>query len=102
LIFPVVDYALFQETIDAAYEVGDSMSSLKQTTAKVCVLAFLSMVGLFYSRLSFLPPVDWDACYHTAHSSLSSILDEATVENLQTALMLVSFYRWYSYLAGHY
>ncbi|KAH8656320.1 hypothetical protein BGZ61DRAFT_500281 [Ilyonectria robusta] len=88
LAFPVIDYTLFQETIAAAYEASDTLSSLKHTTAKVCVLAFLSMVGLFHGKLSFLPPMDWDACYNATHSFLPHILDEATMENLQTILML--------------
>ncbi|EWZ86480.1 hypothetical protein BFJ63_vAg8790 [Fusarium oxysporum f. sp. narcissi] len=89
LVFPVVDYTLFQETIAAAYEASDALSSPKQTAAKVCVLAFISMVGvLFHGRLSFLPAMDWDACYHAARSFLPNMLDEATLENLQTVLML--------------
>ncbi|EGU75772.1 hypothetical protein FOXB_13684 [Fusarium oxysporum f. sp. conglutinans Fo5176] len=89
LVFPVVDYTLFQETIAAAYEASDALSSPKQTAAKVCVLAFISMVGvLFHGKLSFLPAMDWDACYHAARSFLPNMLDEATLENLQTVLML--------------
>lgn len=90
LIYPVIDYVLFQESIAVAYEPWEKMPSLKQTTAKACVLAFLSMMGIFHGRLSFLPPVDWDACATLAHSFLSQILDEASVEGLQTASMLVS------------
>lgn len=91
LAFPVIDFILFQETIAAAYEASDTLPSLRQTSAKACILAFLSMVGvLFHGKLSFLPPMDWDACYNAARSFLADILDEVTVENLQTALMLVS------------
>ncbi|KAK2685239.1 hypothetical protein QWA68_015961 [Fusarium oxysporum] len=88
LAFPVVDYTLFQETVATAYEVSDMLPSPKQFTAKIGVLAFLSMVGVFHDKLSFLPPMDWDAYYDAARSFLPHILDEATVENLQTALML--------------
>lgn len=91
LAFPVIDFILFQETIAVAYEASDTLSPPKQTSAKACILAFLSMVGvLFHGKLSFLPSMDWDACYNAARSFLPDILDEVTVENLQTALMLVS------------
>ncbi|KAG5654927.1 hypothetical protein KAF25_010972 [Fusarium avenaceum] len=98
LAFPVIDFTLFQETITAAYEARDTVSSPKQTSAKACILAFISMVGvLFHGKLSFLPSMDWDACYNAARSFLPDILDEVTVENLQTALMLYIRQRYFGH-----
>lgn len=93
MAFPVIDFTLFQENIAAAYAASDTLSSPKQTAAKVCILAFISMVGvLFHGKLSFLPPMDWDACYNAARSFLPHVVDGVTVESLQTALMLVSLH----------
>lgn len=90
LIFPVIDYALFEESIAVTYESTDKIPSPSHTTSKACVLAFLSMMGLFHGELSFLPPVDWDVCCDMARSLLAHVLDEVSLETLQTALMLVN------------
>ncbi|KAH6950316.1 fungal-specific transcription factor domain-containing protein [Ilyonectria sp. MPI-CAGE-AT-0026] len=88
LIFPVIDYALFQESIAVTYESTDEIPPQRHTTATACVLAFLSMMALFHGELSFLPPVDWDACCDMVQSLLVHTFDEVSLETLQTTLML--------------
>lgn len=102
LIFPVIDYALFEESIAVTYECTDEIPLPSHTISKACVLAFLSMMGLFHSELLFLPPVDWDTCCDMARSLLAHMFDEVSLETLQTALMLVNLGGRILFLALHY
>ncbi|KAF9774292.1 hypothetical protein IL306_007727, partial [Fusarium sp. DS 682] len=89
LVFPVVDKVLFRDTIELAYQphTGDT-PSLEHLSAKVGVLAFVSMIPLFHRASVELPHVDTDLCSTKARYLLTDVLEVASVNNLQVVFML--------------
>jgi hypothetical protein len=90
LVFPVVERVLFKDTIELAYQphTGDA-PSLEHLSAKVGVLAFVSMIVLFQDSSVDMPYVDTDLCATKARYLLTDVLEIASVNNLQIVFMLV-------------
>ncbi|KAH6988259.1 hypothetical protein BKA56DRAFT_578558 [Ilyonectria sp. MPI-CAGE-AT-0026] len=88
LAFPVIDRVLFEESIRLAYEPCNGPSSLERTSARGCVLAFLSIICLFQTKPRTLPAVDTDACVMKVYHLLSDIIEDASLLSLQTVFML--------------
>lgn len=90
LMFPVLDRLLFEETVILAYEPCHKPSCLAHTTsAKACVLSFLSISYLFKGRTENLPNVESDKCAAKANHLLSDVFERSSIETLQTIFMLV-------------
>ncbi|KAH7191523.1 fungal-specific transcription factor domain-containing protein [Fusarium oxysporum] len=89
LVFPIVDRILFKDTIELAYQphTGET-TSLEQLSAKVCVLAFASIMSLFQGSLAQLPYIDTDLCATKARYLLTDVLEVASITNLQVTFML--------------
>ncbi|EXA32071.1 hypothetical protein FOVG_16647 [Fusarium oxysporum f. sp. pisi HDV247] len=89
LVFPLVDRILFKDTIDLAYQPhGGESPSLEQVSAKVCVLAFASIIKLFQGPLAEMPYVDTDLCATKTRYLLTNVLEGASIANLQATFML--------------
>lgn len=88
LVFPVVDPVLFQHTLDVAYAEHAGPPSFQVTSAKTCVLAFLSMVALIYKELDISKPLDGHALAQTAKNLRPQVLYDTSIEGLQAILML--------------
>ncbi|KAH6949360.1 hypothetical protein BKA56DRAFT_463753, partial [Ilyonectria sp. MPI-CAGE-AT-0026] len=88
LMFPVLDRLLFEETVILAYEPCHNPSCLAHTSAKACVLSFLSISYLFKGRTENLPNVDSDKCAAKANHLLSDVFEHSSIETLQTVFML--------------
>lgn len=80
LIYPVIDAALVEETLTAAYT--------ESRSAQVCLLAFMALC----SRLkgSQVQLDDSDVYIRASYSFLPELLSQSTLESLQTVIMLVS------------
>ncbi|KAF5575495.1 transcriptional regulatory [Fusarium pseudocircinatum] len=78
LLYPIIDVALVEETLAAAYTESQS--------AQVCFLAFMALC----SRLkgSLLQLDDSDVYIRASHSYLPQLLSQSTLESLQTIIML--------------
>lgn len=88
--FPVLDQVLFESTIDTAYEYVDGiLPSPTHISARACVFAALSI-----TRRLVRPYCDLDinvnAYAAKAHSLLMHVLEDTSLTNLQTVLILVS------------
>ncbi|KAH6973262.1 hypothetical protein EDB80DRAFT_880059 [Ilyonectria destructans] len=88
LMFPVLDRLLFEETVILAYEPCHNPSCLAHTSAKACVLSFLSISYLFKGRTENLPNVESDKCAAKANHLLSDVFEHSSIETLQTVFML--------------
>ncbi|CVK87686.1 uncharacterized protein FMAN_05412 [Fusarium mangiferae] len=78
LLYPVIDAALVEDTLEAAYAGSKS--------AQVCLLAFIALCSrLKGSRVQL---DDSDVYIRASHSYLPDILGQSTVESLQTVIML--------------
>ncbi|KAJ3541172.1 hypothetical protein NM208_g4732 [Fusarium decemcellulare] len=86
-IFPLVDPILFKETIGCAYGALAESSLANNLSAKACVFAFLSIRRLFTPH--DLNNRDTAASYaRHAHSLLFGLMENASLVNLQTMIML--------------
>lgn len=90
LSFPVIDFVLFQETIELAYEQSDGSPSLESVTAKACVFAFFAVVSLFQGEWNSTPEIDGEACAGAAQRLVAVILQGTNITALETVFMLVS------------
>lgn len=91
-VFPVVDLESFNATIELAYD----KISPGSTAARACVFSFLSVMPLFEATLGGIP-VDSDACASEAFRLMfPTLMLEASIIGLQTALMQVCAPAWYS------
>lgn len=91
LTFPVLDRALFQETLQVAYENPDEVPSTpSHVMARACVLAALSVTCRFEKSPRDPPAVDGDACAAKARSLLRHVDGHETVVGIETVLILVS------------
>lgn len=90
LVFPLVDPVLFEDTITKAFEPCDGTPSMDRTSARACVLAFLSAMHVLQAHAGALPSIDGDMCAAKVFHALSDVLQDVSIVTLQTILMLVS------------
>ncbi|GKZ37771.1 hypothetical protein AbraIFM66950_009529, partial [Aspergillus brasiliensis] len=86
LVFPVVSRSLFGKTLDLAYR---PIPSLGSASAKSCVYSFLALVSLFGFDDASHDGMDSRSCALAAHSFMSSVMEETTIDGLQSLIMLV-------------
>ncbi|KAK9357276.1 hypothetical protein V1504DRAFT_442903 [Lipomyces starkeyi] len=93
LVFPLIDPVLFEETIKLAYNSGNT-DPVGHCSAKACIYSFLAFVSIFnlHSRTRTRPPVDTEACVSKALSLLTQVLQETTIDSLQSVVMLLIFH----------
>ena len=91
LVFPIVDRILFPDTIELAYQpyTGESPSP-DHLSARVCILAFASIIPLFHVTEPHTSYIDTDVCASKARYLLTDVLETTNITNLQVAFMLVS------------
>ncbi|KAH8721764.1 hypothetical protein BGZ61DRAFT_416094 [Ilyonectria robusta] len=88
LVFPLVDPVLFEGTITKAFEPCDGTPSMDRTSARACVLAFLSAMHFLQAHAGVLPSVDGHMCAAKVFHALSDVLEDVSIVTLQTILML--------------
>lgn len=84
--FPVISQPLFHATLDRAYGPDQFTSS---TNARACVFAFLSFISIFGFESVELSTVERQSYASIARTSLDSLIEEPTLDGLQTLVMLV-------------
>lgn len=95
-IFPVIDPALFDQTIKVAY-LDDGTSYTQNQSAKACILTFMAMVSYLYHfdpsyHGAELPPIPRDAYIAHATALLPDLLQEPLdLDALQTIILIVGF-----------
>lgn len=89
LLFPVIDHVLFENTINLAYEVGSKAQSTERLTAKACVFAFASFMGVQPEYTAFKTGVEIDSYASEADRLARSMIEYPSLTMLQTMLMLV-------------
>jgi hypothetical protein len=90
LVFPFIDPVLFQETLKLVYESRQVVTPAGLASAKASIYSFLSVVSLFnLGDLTVL--VDSEACSVQAQCFTPQLLQETTIDGLQTAIMLSLF-----------
>ncbi|KAB8237996.1 putative C6 transcription factor [Aspergillus alliaceus] len=93
-IFPIVDPALFQETMDAVYQQPQSDSCPSQSSLRGCIFAFLAFSSLIMNPCTEQgvptpPPVDGERYFMKAHFMVPQILQGTpTLDGVQTLTML--------------
>lgn len=92
LAFPVVEVSAFEKTIAEAYNFEGPGNSI-QLCSQACVLAFLALTSLMVPQTSdFMESLLASESYSTsARILLPLMLKEASIEKLQTLVMLVSY-----------
>ncbi|KAJ5767761.1 hypothetical protein N7533_000344 [Penicillium manginii] len=91
-IFPVIDPALFSQTIQTAY--SDRISPAEKYSAQACILAFMAMFSSLYHfdpgyHGAELPPIPRDTYIAHATAFLPAIVQESlNLDALQTAILL--------------
>ncbi|KAK0368188.1 fungal specific transcription factor [Colletotrichum limetticola] len=98
LSFPVIDFVLFQETIELAYEQADGSPSLESVTAKACVFAFFAVVSLFQGEWNSTPEIDGEACAGAAQRLVAVILQGTNITALETVFMLGMYHLFCGHL----
>ncbi|KAJ3938625.1 uncharacterized protein N0V96_011355 [Colletotrichum fioriniae] len=98
LSFPVIDFVLFQETIELAYEQSDGSPSLESVTAKACVFAFFAVVSLFQGEWNSTPEIDGEACAGAAQRLVAVILQGTNITALETVFMLGMYHLFCGHL----
>ncbi|KAK3373029.1 fungal-specific transcription factor domain-containing protein [Lasiosphaeria ovina] len=88
LVFPFINFSLFQHTIDVAYTPwnGWAPSSPEPVAAKACVFAFLAIMSLLGCPMK--ESIDGDEFALKAHQLQPVLLQQFSMTGLQTALML--------------
>ncbi|PWY69084.1 hypothetical protein BO70DRAFT_382626 [Aspergillus heteromorphus CBS 117.55] len=94
IVFPIIDKLLFQDTINMAYQPPRGSPSVEQTSARMCVLAFLAFVDEIEPSAD-LPPINSDLCAAKAQSLLPFILHDISLQTLQ-GMILQSAYRTFT------
>ncbi|KAL1962343.1 hypothetical protein VTN77DRAFT_9756 [Rasamsonia byssochlamydoides] len=90
LVFPFIDPILFQETLRLAYEPRQAPMSVGSASAKSCVYAFLAVASLF-NLDGATQLVDSEACSVKAQCFTPQLVQETTIDGLQSAIMLCLF-----------
>lgn len=86
LVFPVISQPIFGKTLDLVYSPLQPPGS---TSAKSCVYAFLSLVSLFGLDDNIRGDMDCQSYASAAQSFQIPVIEEMTVDGLQTLIMLV-------------
>lgn len=96
IIFPVLDFQLFRDTIKVAYYPYGSGQSYRPASARACIFAFIAYTSLLHppeARYSprDVPAVDSEAFAIKAQCLLPQVLQESVaLDGLQAAMFLVS------------
>ncbi|OHE99408.1 fungal specific transcription factor [Colletotrichum orchidophilum] len=98
LSFPVIDFVLFGETIELAYQPVHSKATLEAVTAKACVFAFFAVVSLFQGEWNSTPEIDGAACAGAAQKLVSVILQGTNITTLETVFMLGMYHLFCGHL----
>ncbi|GFG16091.1 C6 zinc finger domain protein [Aspergillus udagawae] len=86
LVFPVISRSLFEKTLDLTYS---AVCSAGSASAKSCVYAFLSLVSLFGLDDNIHGAMDCQSYASAAQSFVTPVIEEMTVDGLQSLIMLV-------------
>lgn len=86
VIFPVLDPALFSDTIKRAYE--STENSPEVTSAKCCVLAFLAL-SIFFELDVKWPPFCISDYINMIELEIPNIIEGMTIDSFQTCVLLV-------------
>lgn len=93
LAFPVLDETLFVKTIETAYEpVEGTLCSLRQVSARACVLSMLAIAPRLAMSRQISFPMDADLCAAQAHCLLLHVAEDVSLPTLQAAIILVSLW----------
>ncbi|TQN66759.1 putative transcriptional regulatory protein [Colletotrichum shisoi] len=98
LSFPVIDYVLFLETVDLAYQTPQTVLTLEVVTAKSCVFAFFAIVSLFQTDWKSSPEIDGEACARAAQNLMPTILQGTNITAVETVFMLSLFHLFTGHL----
>lgn len=97
VVFPVLDFYLFRETIKMAYNSELAANSHRLASAKACIFAFIAYTSIlhppgFRFTPSNVPPVDSEGFAIKAQCLMPQVLqDSANLDGLQAAMLLVSW-----------
>ncbi|KAI9369631.1 hypothetical protein BJX61DRAFT_518744 [Aspergillus egyptiacus] len=86
LVFPVVSRSMLGKTLDLAY---DPVPSFGSASARSCVYAFVALVSLFGFEDSTADAMDCRSYALAARSYMTVVMEEMTVDGLQSLIMLV-------------
>ncbi|GLA54139.1 hypothetical protein AnigIFM63604_011669 [Aspergillus niger] len=86
LVFPVISQPVFGKTLDLAYS---NLQLPGSNSAKSCVYAFLSLISLFGMDDNIHGAMDCQSYASVAQSFQIPVIEEMTVDGLQTLIMLV-------------
>lgn len=89
LVFPLINSALFEETVRLAYSSDKREPPLEHISARACVLAFVSMAGSHFPTAHSVSHIDGDSYSRDAQILLADIIEDASITTLQTIIMLV-------------
>lgn len=86
LVFPVISRSMFGETLDLAYSPVCPSGS---ASAKSCVYALLSIIYLFGFDDAIHGAMDCQSYGSAAQSFVTPVIEEMTIDGLQSLIMLV-------------
>lgn len=86
-MFPVISRSIIGKTLDLAYS---PVKLPGLASAKSCVYSFLSLVSLFGLDDSIQNVMDCRSYASAAQSFMTLMMEEMTVDGLQSLIMLVS------------
>jgi hypothetical protein len=89
LVFPVIGRSLFSKTLDLAY---GPRHAFGHASAKACVYSFLSFVTLFGFDDDVHGAAGWSSYASASQILIPHIIQETTVDGVQSLLMLVSWF----------
>ncbi|KAJ5817048.1 Transcription factor [Penicillium robsamsonii] len=85
LVFPVISKSLFMKTLDLAY---GPRGVFGHTSANACVCSFIALVNLFGFDDNMHGPVNFGSYASAAQKAVPHIIQEMTVDGLQSLVML--------------
>lgn len=87
-VFPVISQSMFGKTLDLAY---NPLQVAGSASAKSCVYAFLSHISLFgFENTTHGSSMDCRTYASMVYSFTTAVIQESTVDGLQSLIMLVS------------
>ncbi|KAF7592253.1 hypothetical protein BBP40_000455 [Aspergillus hancockii] len=89
--FPVIDPALFRDTIELAYH-GEPNLSPGTASARACIYAFLSVCTVWNVPAVHPLCIDSQILVSEAEQYIPHILQEETIDGMQTIVMLTIFH----------
>jgi hypothetical protein len=87
LVFPVISKSLFMKTLDLAY---GPRGVFGHTSADACVYSCIALVNLFGFDDNIHGPVNCGSYASAAQKAVPHIIQEMTIDGLQSLVMLVS------------